>query len=492
VEPLSIRRLWSDYWKVPVVGLIAAMLAFLGSFVLSPTYQSSTNLLVRARNTTFLSGNGTSLNQTPAVLDSDLAKALSDTQGALLSTDTVARMVVQQLQLDKPKPESNGPIATTRRAFSSVYHHIKAYLMFGTYKSPGRFDGAVQAVNSGLAGAQVKDSFVLNLTAQADNPKLAAAIANAAANSLVTIANERFSQDSLAYRDLLKQQLDAAQSDQARATNAVASFQRAHGITDIATELALSAKSQADLQTQLQQTQAQLSDSQAELASVESQLTSTPAETSTSQKITTGRSSTTIDNTQSSPIYQNLRAQEASLRARVSGYGAQLGALRTALRDSKPSGPLTAAQARLQQLALQQQIAQETMHNLATQYQQAKLSTVGNTVELTRVDTAPTPNMPIAPRRYMYIAVGLILGMVLGFVSAQTALLRRRREDEEAAAAEQAEADAEVIPERTIVLNPTAANGDVPVPVQRSREETLADRLFENGQARYNAPEGES
>jgi uncharacterized protein involved in exopolysaccharide biosynthesis len=490
VEPLTLRRLWSDYWKVPVVGLLAAVLAFLGSFVLSPTYQSSTNLLVRARNTTFLSGNGTSLNQTPAVLDSDLATALSDTQGALLSTDTVARMVVQQLQLDKPKPKPNGPIATVRRAFSSLYHHTKAFLMFGTYSSPGRFDGAVQAVNSGLSGAQVKNSFVLQLTAQADNPKLASAIANAAANSLVTIANERFAQDSLAYRDLLKQQLDVAQADQARATNAVASFQRAHGITDITTELALSAKSQSDLQTQLQSTQTELSDAQAQLASVESQLSSTPAETSSSQKITTGRSSTTIDNTQSSPIYQNLRAQEASLRARASGLGAQLGALRSAVSNSKPSGPLTSAQARLQQLALQQQIAQETVHNLATQYQQSKLSTVNNTVELTRVDTAVTPNMPIAPRRYMYIAVGLVLGMVLGFVSAQLGLLRRRREDEEAAAAEAADGETDAIPPQTIDLTPPPS--PVAVPAQRSREETLAERLLQNGEARYSAPEGES
>jgi uncharacterized protein involved in exopolysaccharide biosynthesis len=482
VEPLSLRHLWSAYWKVPVVGLLAATLAFIGSFVLTPTYQSSAHLLVRARNATFLSGTGTSLTQTPAVLDSDLAKALSDTQGALASTDTVARMVVRDLAIDGLKPKPQGIVGTLRRYVGNTYRHTKAFLMYGGYKTPPPRQGAIQAVNRGISGAQVKDSFVLELTAKADRPKLAAAIANSAADALVKIANDRFARDSVAYRDLLKKQLRAAQRDEVRASQAIADFQRRNGITDVGTELTLSAQSRADLASRLQHTQSQLSATEAQLSSIQSQLASTPAQSSTSQKITTGRSSTTVDNTAASQLYQTLQSQQATLRAQASGLSAEVGALQTALNNTKSTAPLTQAQARLQQLALDQQVTQQTVKDLASQYQQARLNSVSNTVELTRVDNAIEPVFPIAPRRYMFLAVGLLLGMVLGFVSAQLGVLRRRQ-------GENADADLDVDGDRdrdsVDLIDMTGSPEGAPVPAQRPNAEgTLTDRILGNGRAR--------
>lgn len=474
MEPMSLRRLWSDYWKIPVVGLLAAVLTFLGSFMLSPTYQTSTHLLVRARNATFLSGNGTSLTQTPAVVDTDLAKALSDTQGALTSTDTVARMVVNKLDLAKPKPKPNGPISVLRRFASSVYKHTKAILMYGSYKQPKPYAGAVAAVNNGLEGAQVKDSFVFELSAKADSPKLAAAIANSAADALVTLADQRFSRDSAAYRDLLGKQLAAAQKDQVAATQAVAAFERKNGITDVATELTLSATNQADLASRLQQAQAQLSATQAQLASVDAQLASTPHTASTSQKITTGRSSTTIDNTAANQLYQSLQTQAATLRAQASGLSAQTGALQGALNNTKSTVPLTDAQARLQQLALTQQVAQQTVSDLADQYQKARLNTVSNTVELSRVDSALPPLFPVAPKRYMFLAVGLVLGLAIGFVAAQLGVIRRRRRDEQAAT-DDADVDG-----GNAVIDLSDPQSHVLVPAQRLESALRGEPVAEN------------
>jgi uncharacterized protein involved in exopolysaccharide biosynthesis len=493
MEPISLRRLWSDYWKVPVVGLLAAVLAFIGSFLLTPTYQSSTHLLVRARNTTFLSGNGTSLNQTPAVLDSDLAKALSDTQGALAATDTVARMVVTNLHLDKPKPKPHGVIGHIRRGVGNFYRETKAFLLYGGYKKPNNFDGAVQAINRGLSGVQVKDSFILELTAKASGPKMASQIADASADAIVKIANDRFASDSAAYRDLLAKQLNAAQNDQVKATQAVAGFEQAHGISDVTTQINLTAQNQADLKAKLQATQAQLSDTEAQLASVQGQLARTPSRASSSQTITTGRSSTVVDNSSSSTLYDTLLSQQATLRAQTSGLSAQSSALRSALENASASGPLTQAQARLQQLALDQSIAQQTVTQLATQYQQAKLNTVTNTVELTRVDNAAVPVFPVAPRRYLFLAVGLILGMMLGFVASQLRVIRRRRDEE--IAEEQGAAMAARLNGGVIDLSDQ--HGNVAVPAQRADLETLlADQTSSNGSGTGQlpapqAPEGE-
>jgi uncharacterized protein involved in exopolysaccharide biosynthesis len=305
----------------------------------------------------------------------------------------------------------------------------------------------------------------------------------------VKIANDRFSRDSAAYRDLLKRQLRAAQSDEVRTSQAIADFQRRHGLGDVATELSLSAENRSALQSRLEQKRADLSAAQAQLSSLQAQLQSTPAESSTSQKITTGRSSTTVDNTAANQLFESLQSQQATARAQVSGLSAEVGAIQSALSNSKSTAPLTQAQARLQQLALDQQVTQQTVQTLASQYQQARLNTVSNTVELTRVDSAIKPIFPIAPRRYMFLAVGLLLGMVLGFVSAQLGVLRRRPGDD-------ADTDPDAGSDRgrdTVnLIDKTASREAVPVPAQRPRdEESLTDRILGNGRAGGRPLDGE-
>lgn len=416
MQSTSLRGLLRSYWKVPVVAVLAALIAYLGSFFVGSTYQATTHLLVRARDTSYLTANGTSLNQTPAVLDSSLVSALSDTQSALLSTDTVARMVVQKLHLDHPAPPS-GFFGSLKHDAGAIVKHLKDYVLYGGYKSANPYDAAVATVSNDLSATQVKTGFVLEIDAKSSGPKLAAAIANAAADALVQIGNERFARDSQAYRNLLHRQLVAAQRQQVQASNAVAAYEKTHHISDVSAEIALSVQNHAALQQQLDQSRTQLSSTQAQLADVQQELATTPQQSSSSQRIVTGRSSTTIDNTAQSSLYQSLLTQQNQLRAQAAGLGAQVAAEQAALSSSQSGTPLTRSQAKLQQLALTQQIAQQTQQSLAQEYQQAQLNTVGNTVELTRVDTALPPTFPVSPKRYMYLLVGLIIGATIGFVA---------------------------------------------------------------------------
>ena len=71
------RQLLSYYWKVPVVVLLAGIIAFGASFMFSAEYVSRTRLLVHGREATFLTTNGTDLTNQPGVVDSSLATALS-------------------------------------------------------------------------------------------------------------------------------------------------------------------------------------------------------------------------------------------------------------------------------------------------------------------------------------------------------------------------------------------------------------------------------
>jgi len=163
VDGWSLSGFVREYWRVGVVAVMAALIAFIGSFALSATYQATTRVLIRGRDTTLLDGNGASLASQQGVVDSQLATALSDTQAALVSNRAVATRVVDDLHLDQPRAKPGGPGAKVRRGFTSVYKHLRAFVTHGFYKEPDRRTAAIDAVQKGLTAAQGHNGFALEL-----------------------------------------------------------------------------------------------------------------------------------------------------------------------------------------------------------------------------------------------------------------------------------------------------------------------------------------
>ncbi len=46
------------YWRIPVLALLSALLAFGGSFLVTPQYTATTRLLIHGRDATFLNSTG--------------------------------------------------------------------------------------------------------------------------------------------------------------------------------------------------------------------------------------------------------------------------------------------------------------------------------------------------------------------------------------------------------------------------------------------------
>src|SRR5664279_5694689 len=107
---MTVRAFLRRYWRIPVVAVLGALLAFSGSFLLDPTYDSSTRLLIRARDTSFLSGSGKDLTAVQGVADSSLSKTLAETYAGVATSRSTAIAVVDSLHLDTPPPERTGPI----------------------------------------------------------------------------------------------------------------------------------------------------------------------------------------------------------------------------------------------------------------------------------------------------------------------------------------------------------------------------------------------
>lgn len=443
------------YWRVTAVAVLAGLLAFSGSFLLTPAYEASTRLLIRGRDTTFLTATGEGLSRQPGVVDANMAKALGQTQSALLSTRTVAEMVVGELRLDEPRPAKQGPVAKARSLFAGSYKRARAYLTHGFYAEPNRHEQAVAGVYGGLSAAPLKDSYVIELRATADDPKLAKAIADAAADALVDVSKTRFQEEAATYRDFLAAQVARAAADEATATEAMRKYKDTNGISDVSLEIQLSETAAQQLRDQLEETQVELSGARAEAENLGLTLASATPTDSTTTKIQTGRSETEILSSGASANYGGLLADKQRLDARIAGLQARGSAIEKALAPGVSTG-LTAQEAELGRLELQRSIASDTYRDLSTRHQEAVVSAERGTVELTRLDEASAPTYPVSPVRYLYLVLGVLFGGAAGLA---VRMLRRRPQP---VAGEQEAETPPPTPQMFVDLGAGPANGNVP------------------------------
>ena len=299
----EIGRKVSAFWRIPVIALLAGLIGFAASYAFPPVYATSTQLLVRGRDATFLTNSGTDLASQPGVVDASLAKALSETQSALLGSKTIARTVVDELDLDAPEPEETSLVGRIKGAVKTVVTRTRAYLTHGEYKEGDPYDLAVDEVHAGLQARQLSDSYVIELVGSGSTPEEAVGVTNVAADALVDLSQDRFRQDADRYQSFLGEQVERAAEEERAAAEELRAFKVANGIADVDLQIQLSTTSLDELRQDLQRTEVDLESAQAELASIRSSLANAAPRTSSESRIETGRSTTRIEQTGQSSVY---------------------------------------------------------------------------------------------------------------------------------------------------------------------------------------------
>lgn len=320
---MTTSQFLARYWRIPVVAMLGALIAFAGSFVTDPTYASSTRLLIHGRDATFLTSDAQDLSDQPGVVDASMAKTLAETQAGVVTSREVATIVVDKLDLDAPAPESSGFVSSVTGALGNAYRCGKAFLTHGFCDDPAPREAAIQGVQEGLTAGQLgvasgedagkPGSYVLEIVGTGTTPEQARAVTNAAANALVAVSQERFEADSKASVQRLAKQLKRAEAVADEAAAELARYRADH----------------------------------------------------------------------------DLNEADAEPTARES---AQLSTLDRAVRS-----------------------AEATQSRLSGEHETAVVNAARTDVDITRIDKASTPTYPVAPKRYLYLALGLLLGGLAGF-----------------------------------------------------------------------------
>jgi succinoglycan biosynthesis transport protein ExoP len=440
---MTTSTMLGRYWRVLLVGVLGGLIAFTGSFLVEPTYTSSTRLLIHGRDATFLTSTGQDLSGQPGVVDSTLAKTLAATYAGMATSRSVAVAVVDRLDLDAAPSGGRSLLGTVSHGLATAYRCGKAFVKSGFCATPSRHEAAVLGVQQGTSAAQVgsnagetagqQGSYVLEVTGSGTTRDQAKAVTDAIADELVAQSAQRFSTDAQRHVQDLQRQVDAAAEDVRTQTAAVAAYKSAHGITAADEQQVLLATSASNLRAELNRAEADLADTRAQLSSVERSLASTPADATSQQRITTGRSTTVLDTTADSQVYNELVSKQKSLKAQLTGLTARVEALRKQVNSAQPLS-LNAAQAELAAMQQDVDVARANQTKLAADLQAARSSALSSTQDLSRIDQADTPTYPSAPKRYVYLALGLLLG---GLAGAGLTWLARRREDDVAPSVQQ-------------------------------------------------------
>ncbi len=402
---------------VAALTVLTAALAYAFSYAFTPQYVSKTSVLLRPNASRILSDNGTPVANQSSSVSVNGAASIAQTHADLVSSRVLATAVVDDLKLDQ-RPEDMALTARARRAVKQVWSIAKDVVIHGAYAQPSKRAAAINDVQNNIKGTPVSDSYLIDIQATADDPKLAAKIADTAATELMKVSSERAKADSQANATFLKSQLDRARTDLQNTETALVSYQQANGLTDAnaASGLHLTATSQQQLSDQLRQVRVDLAGAQAQEKSLEeqiAQLSSTSAATST---VANGRSSTTVTNVTPNSSYQDLVTARGTLDAQIASLQAKQDAITQLLTPS--SGLQPDQEAKLHDLENQETAATTAYQNLSTSYQQALVNSQDDGVELSRADNASVPLYPQRPVRYLFGLIGLLVGFVAGMLAA--------------------------------------------------------------------------
>ncbi|MGI6549642.1 MAG: GumC family protein [Syntrophomonadales bacterium] len=378
-ELIKIFRKWSKLIAVMTLGcvLVAGIISF---FVLSPVYQSQTLLLVTQATSQLQS------NRTQAEGLDDVVGSLSripvltmNTYLGQLTSEALLKRVIDELNLDS---------------------------------SPQSLAGAITAT-------VVKDSNLIEVKVQNNDPVMAARIANSVGTNFLQLISEKNQEQMTKSVSFLEEQQEITDQQLQAAVDELKKFQQLpRSVAVLEQEFAKKSDMLATLDARRELAGIELRQLQAGAASLEEELYYTSQYTQTIREDPVTHEMVTIQ--EINPVYVSLSQDLGKMKAELSAKQAEIEGLEnTIIINSIALDNLQAELAgkRLEQDRLQSQVdrLKETFGTLAqktTETQISKSINLGDTT-VTIMSEASIPTSPIKPNKKLNMAIAMVLGLMV-------------------------------------------------------------------------------
>jgi uncharacterized protein involved in exopolysaccharide biosynthesis len=300
-----------------------------------------------------------------------------------------------------------------------------------------------------LSVGEIRGSGLLEVRVALSNPQLAASVANAVADRAVQLARTLNQEEAVVARDSIKTQLDSARTRLTDARAAYEAYQREAQVDLLQKEIDVLVDQQGrlkELLVEIAAERARLASAERELASQERvrdvrsalrQGVESPRESGTQPGATDNARGTTDNPGRAgrapdaspqfregmldpyvNPVYETLQTAVTTTRARLASLVRERDELARLLRTDKGQlsalSTLYSRRARLDELKMQQELAEKLYMDVATRYEQARLQVTGRSVQLQVVDRALPPERRASPRVGLNVFAAMVLALSLG------------------------------------------------------------------------------
>jgi len=377
MDLLRTWRLLRAYrWRLFLLALAAVLAAVAVSYVVPERYRATTLILVRPQEKLRLEAPGSEKEILSYPL-SPLAPVdvPSRTYIEVIRSAALAERVVRSLGLDQEQeaPEQSywrrlWTSSTARLA--DVVGDAWLLLKYGERKEPSPLQAAIERLQTNLAMAPIRDSYLFQITYEAPGPNEAAAVANTSATMLVDYLTTTGHTESSANRVFLENRLKTAAATVAAA--------------------------RADLQ--------EFKDAQATFALKEeykSGLTTIGKLRGDLEKIEARLQGLLKTHTAAHPKVESLVAQRNRLRQSIA-----------ALVNAR--SPLAGKEKELGELELRLRIAEGDYSVVSKSLAEARIDEASKVAEVRVVSPAQPPTYPVGPIKVYYAIAAALAALLLG------------------------------------------------------------------------------
>jgi len=345
------------------------------TYALPQLYESTALVLVRPhQDIRFTPSEGNKREFDVPVNLSAPIDAPSKTYVEVIKSQTVAKKIVEALQLDVKEPKE---YASSIDAFADdvktwvkdTIRILRNYFKYGRNIKASPFELAVEDVEQNLVVAARKDTYVFDITHRSSDPKKAAAVANMAAQIFLEQSSEAYRRESTRAREFIETQLDESRRalDQARA--ATLAYKTSSGTFALKSEYDDKLKNLSDLQNTLAKAEGKLA----------------------GLKYTYFRGSRSVAAQQAD--IAELKEQISSLRAELAAYPE---------REKQTNA-----------IALAERLAEQSYEFFRKQYEEARVKESSTVTEIRIVSDAAPGLYPVKPLKYVYAGLSFATGLIV-------------------------------------------------------------------------------
>ena len=468
IEVISKRK-----WLILLVIVFAVLAIFMVNTFTTPIYKASTTVLISQGNPTrnIIGDNG----------EMDLIFGAGDeieTQVEIIKSRSIAEGVARKLPTDAFEKAAEENFEKTKDEFRGLINllglfHLKplAAKLVGAaeIENPDEenqltFDNKVKRIMKYISVNVVKNTKVISISSETNNPQLAATIANLAAEEFVE-QSQRFNRSEASEgKKFIQEQLLKKEQELESLEKQKLDFKRQENILYLDEETKLNIEQLSEFQSQKLELDTQLAESDSKLKELKRQLDEQAKTVISSRTITANPVVQQLQNQLSNlevqlagmkekysqnsplvtdmeiqirqikneinqkvaeivgskvssvnPIYQSLLSQQVTLESNLIAMETKRKILTGVIAQYEAKlEKLPEKEMQLARLERSVRAAENIYLTLLDSYQQARISEAMELGDIKIIDQALIPKNPIKPRKTLNFAIGGVLGLMLG------------------------------------------------------------------------------